>query len=305
MRPILRIGTRASALAIAQTREVISALKPLTAAVRCDVVPIRTKGDEIHDFGTSTIDNKSMFTKEIEQSLLEEKIDLAIHSMKDLTTEMPSGLVIGAIPKRENPRDVLISKGNKRFIELKFGTRVGTSSARRKAQLLASRGDFDIIETHGNVDTRLRKLDHGEFDAIVLAAAGLIRLGLEKRATEYLSPDVMLPAVGQGALAIQVREDDDEIRELVSQIDHTETRRAVEAERAFAGTLGADCRTPIAAYARAEAGGLAIDGMVASRDGRKLVRNRMVSDDPNATRIGEELAKSLLTKGAMTILEAA
>jgi hydroxymethylbilane synthase len=305
MRPILRIGTRASALAIAQTREVISALKPLTATVRCDVVPIRTKGDEIHDFGTSTIDNKSMFTKEIEQSLLEEKIDLAIHSMKDLTTEMPSGLVIGAIPKRENPRDVLISKGNKRFIELKFGTRVGTSSARRKAQLLASRGDFDIIETHGNVDTRLRKLDHGEFDAIVLAAAGLIRLGLEKRATEYLSPDVMLPAVGQGALAIQVREDDDEIRELVSQIDHTETRRAVEAERAFAGTLGADCRTPIAAYARAEGGRLAIDGMVASRDGRKLVRNRMVSDDPNATGIGQELAKSLLTKGAMTILEAA
>jgi len=305
MRPILRIGTRTSALAIAQTNEVISALKPLTAAVRCDVVPIRTKGDETHDFGSSTIDNKSMFTKEIEQSLLEERIDLAVHSMKDLTTEVPSGLVIGAIPKRENPRDVLISKGNKRFAELKFGTRIGTSSARRKSQLLASRGDFDIIETRGNVDTRLRKLDHREFDAIVLAAAGLIRLGLEKRATEYLSPDLMLPAVGQGALAIQVREDDAEIRELVSQIDHTETRRAVEAERAFASTLGADCRTPIAAYARAEGGKLAIDGMVASRDGRKLVRNRMVSDDPSATRIGQDLAKRLLTKGAMTILEAA
>jgi hydroxymethylbilane synthase len=305
MRPVIRIGTRASALAVAQTSEVITVLKRLTTTVRCDVIPIRTKGDEIRDFASSAIDNKSMFTKEIEQSLAEGKIDLAVHSMKDLTAEMPSGLVIGAIPKRENPRDVLVSKGNRRFAELKFGARVGTSSARRKAQLLASRGDFDVIETHGNVDTRLRKLDHGEFDGIVLAAAGLIRLGLSRRATEYLSPELMLPAVGQGALAIQVREDDAEIRGIVSQIDHPETRRAVEAERAFAGALGADCRTPIAAYARIEANRLVIDGMVASRDGRKLVRNRLVSNEPNPAGVGQELAKSLLTKGAMTILEAA
>lgn len=305
MRPVIHVGTRASALALAQTNEVITALKRLATTVRCDVVPIRTKGDEMHDFGSSTIDNKSVFTKEIEESLIEEKIDLAVHSMKDLTTEMTKRLVIGAIPKRENPRDVLISRGKAKFAELKPGARVGTSSARRKAQLLAARGDFNVIETHGNVDTRLRKLDRGECDAIVLAAAGLVRLGLDKRATEYLSPDLMLPAVGQGALAIQVREDDAEIRELVSQIDHSETRRAVEAERGFAGKLGADCRTPIAAYARVEVAKLVIDGMVASPDGRKLVRTRMVSDGPNAARIGEELAESLLTKGAMTILEAA
>jgi hydroxymethylbilane synthase len=305
MRPVIRIGTRASALAVAQTDEVITALKQLTTTVRCDVVLIRTKGDEMHDFDSSTIDNKSIFTKEIEESLIEERIDLAVHSMKDLTTEIPRGLVIGAIPKRENPRDVLVSKEHRSLAELKFGARVGTSSARRKAQLLASRGDFDVVETRGNVDTRLRKLDHGEFDATVLAAAGLIRLGLGKRATEYLSPELMLPAVGQGALAVQVREDDAEIRELVSQIEHPETRRAVEAERAFAGALGADCRTPIAAYAWVEANGLVIDGMVASRDGRKLVRSRLVSNEPNAAGVGQELAKSLLTRGAMTILEAA
>jgi hydroxymethylbilane synthase len=305
MRPVIRIGTRASALAVAQTDEVITALKQLTTTVRCDVVLIRTKGDEMHDFDSSTIDNKSIFTKEIEESLIEERIDLAVHSMKDLTTEIPRGLVIGAIPKRENPRDVLVSKEHRSLAELKFGARVGTSSARRKAQLLASRGDFDVVETRGNVDTRLRKLDHGEFDATVLAAAGLIRLGLSKRATEYLSPELMLPAVGQGALAVQVREDDAEIRELVSQIEHPETRRAVEAERAFAGALGADCRTPIAAYAWVEANGLVIDGMVASRDGRKLVRSRLVSNEPNAAGVGQELAKSLLTRGAMTILEAA
>jgi hydroxymethylbilane synthase len=305
MRSVIRVGTRASALALAQADEVIMAIRQLATLTRCEVVRIRTKGDDIHDFDSATIDNKSVFTKEIEQSLIEQKIDLAVHSMKDLVTEVPKGLVIAAIPKRKNPRDVLVSRGNEKFAELKPGARLGTSSARRKAQLLAARGDFDIIETHGNVDTRLRKLVAGEFDAVVLAAAGLVRLGLDKRATEYLSTDLMIPAVGQGALAIEAREEDGETRELVSQIDDTETRRAVEAERAFAGKLGADCKTPIAAYARLEGDRLAVDGMVASRDGRKLVRSRMVSDEPNATRIGEELAESLLAKGAMTILEAA
>jgi hydroxymethylbilane synthase len=305
MRPVIRIGTRSSALAMAQTNEVMSALKALATSIKWEVVPIRTKGDEMHDFSSSPLDNKSMFTKEIEQSLVEQKIDVAIHSMKDLTAEMPNGLLIGAIPERKNPHDVLVSKGNRAFTELKFGARIGTSSARRKAQLLASRGDLDILETHGNVETRIRKLDHGEFDAIVLAAAGLIRLGLERRASEYLPTDLMIPAVGQGAIAVQVREDDAEIRRLLSRINHTETRRAVEAERAFAGTLGADCKTPIAAYGKVEANKLVIDGMVASRDGRRIVRDRIVSDEPNPAAIGRDLARRLLTRGAMTILEAA
>ena len=305
MRPILRVGTRGSNLALAQASEVIAVLKHLRKGTRCEVVSIRTKGDEIHSLGRVSVDGKKLFTKEIEESLLERKIDLAVHSMKDLTTDLPEGLIIAGIPARQNPRDALISRSNAKFAELEGHARVGTSSARRKAQLLAARGDLEIVETRGNVDTRLRKLGNEEYDALVLAAAGLIRLGLEKHAAEYLSTNVMLPAVGQGALAIQVREDDAEIRELVSAIDHSETRRAVEAERAFARKLGADCRTPVAAYAKIESGKLAIDGMVAASNGRMLVRSRVVSGISDPAKIGEELAENLLSKGAAAILEAA
>jgi hydroxymethylbilane synthase len=305
MRPILRVGTRGSALALAQASEVIAALKHVRKGTRCEVVSIRTKGDEIRSLDRVSVDGKSIFTKEIEESLLERKIDLAVHSMKDLTTDLPEGLIIAGIPARQNPRDALISRSKAKFTELKGHARVGTSSARRKAQLLAARGDLEIVETRGNVDTRLRKLSGDEYDALVLAAAGLLRLGLEKHATEYLSTNVMLPAVGQGALAIQVREDDAELRELVSEIDHNETRRAVDAERAFARKLGADCRTPVAAYAKIESGKLAIDGMVAASNGRMLVRSRVVSGISDPAKIGEELAENLLSKGAAAILEAA
>ena len=305
MRPILRVGTRGSALALAQASEVITALKQVRRGTRCEVVQIRTKGDETQHSSNVSGDVKSLFTKEIEESLLEKKIDLAVHSMKDLTTDLPAGLVIAGIPKRQNPRDALISRSKAKFTELEGHARVGTSSARRKAQLLAARGDLEIVETRGNVDTRLRKLSDREYDALVLAAAGLIRLGLEKRATEYLSTDLMLPAVGQGALAVQVREDDSEIRELVSEIDHNETRGAVEAERAFARKLGADCRTPVAAYAKIASGRLTIDGMVAAPNGRMLVRSRVISEFSSPARIGEELAENLLSKGAAQILEVA
>lgn len=299
------VGTRRSSLALAQTNQVIDSLKKFVPNIRYEVVPIRTRGDKIQDLGTTAVEGKSMFTKEIEEALIKGQIDMAIHSMKDLTTDLPTGLVIGAVPERANPRDVLVSRNKKKFDQLQEGARVGTSSARRKTQLLAARADLEILGMHGNVDTRLRKLDRGEYDAIVLAAAGLIRLGLEKRATEYLSTDIMLPAVGQGALAIQSREDDHEIGQLLSNIDDKPTRRAVEAERAFARKLGADCRTPVAAYARAESGKLAIDGMIAARSGKMLVRSRIVSDNPDAEKVGEELAQTLLSKGAATVLEGA
>lgn len=305
MRSILRVGTRGSALALAQANEVIATLKQTGKGTRCEVVPIRTKGDEMHHSASMAVDGKSLYTKEIEESLLERKIDLAVHSMKDLTTDLPEGLVIAGIPERQNPRDVLISRNKAKFTELEGRARVGTSSARRKAQLLAARGDLEIVETHGNVETRLRKLDGGEYDALVLAAAGLSRLGLEKQATEYLSTDMMLPAVGQGALAIEVREDDAEIRELVSQIDHSKTRIAVETERAFARKLGADCRTPVAAYAKIESRKLSLEGMVAAINGRMLVRSRVVSDNLDPVRIGKELAENLLGRGAAAILEMA
>ncbi len=304
MKPRVLIGTRGSSLALAQTDQVVESLRTIAPNVRCEVVAIKTQGDKMHDLGTSAVEGKSLFTKEIEDALIKGRIDLAVHSMKDLTADVPAGLVITAVPERVNPRDALVSRNKKKFENLPGGARIGTSSARRKAQLLAARGDVEIVDMHGNIDTRLRKLQNRDYDAIVLAAAGLIRLGLERSATEFLSTEVMLPAVGQGALAIQSREDDIEIRDLLSKLNHEPTRRAVGAERAFAKKLGANCRTPIAAYARFEGSRLAIEGMVAAPTGRMLLRSRVVSDNPNAEKVGEELADSLINKGAEIVLEA-
>jgi hydroxymethylbilane synthase len=305
MRSRLRIGTRGSKLALVQTNEVIEAFKRVRNGGQYDVVPIHTKGDRRQELAESISDGKSAFTAEIEQALTKGDVDVAVHSMKDLPTDMAHGVLIGAIPKRASARDVLISRSKTKFQQLQGGARIGTSSARRKAQLLAARGDLQVIEMHGNVDTRLRKLEKGECEAIVLAAAGLERLGLGKQVTELLPTEIMLPAVGQGALAIQCREDDNEVLEALAKIDHKPTRRAVVAERAFARKLGADCRTPVAAYARVESGSLVIDGMVAAPSGRLLVRSRIISDNPNAESVGEELGDLLLMKGAAGILEVA
>jgi hydroxymethylbilane synthase len=305
MRHRLLVGTRGSALALIQANQVILAMKKIDSNLSYEVVTISTRGDKLHDRGATVIDGKSMYTEEIEEALAAQKIDIAVHSMKDLTTELPRSLAIAAVPERVNPRDVLISRDGTKFSNLPARTRVGTSSPRRKSQLLAARGDLEVLDMHGNVDTRLNKLRAGEFDAIVLAAAGLIRLGLEKKATEYLSTDTMLPAVGQGALAIETRENDTEVRELLSKIDHQPTRKAVTAERAFARRLDADCRTPVAAYARTESGKLVIDGLVATRNGSMLLKSRVASQNPNADEVGIELAEILLSKGASAILEAA
>lgn len=305
MRTRVLVGTRGSPLALAQANQVIQLLRKSAPNVRYEVIPIRTKGDKMHDVGRTAVEGKSLFTKEIEDSLLNRRVDVAIHSMKDLTTDLQKGLTVAAVPERANALDVLVSRDRRKFSELPGSARMGTSSPRRRAQLLAARGDLKVVEMHGNVDTRLHKLASGEYDAIVLAAAGLIRLGLEKSVTEILPIDIMLPAVGQGAVAIQSRDDDEEIISLFSRIDHQPTRLAVEAERAFARRLGAGCRTPIAAYARFEPKGLAIDGLVAAPSGRMLVRSRIVSDKLNPERVGEELADALLSKGAAVILEAA
>jgi len=305
MKNRLLVGTRGSALALAQTNEIVEALKRIAPGMRCDIVQIRTKGDKMHEQGATTPEGKSTYTEEIEDALTAEKIDIAVHSMKDLTTDLQKGLVIAAVPERINPRDVLISRDKTKLDQLPGKARVGTSSPRRKAQLSARRGDLEIVDMHGNVDTRLKKLEKGECDAIVLAAAGLIRLRLERNVTEYLSPDVMLPAVGQGALAVETRESSSEIIELLSKIDHESTRMAVDAERAFARRLGADCRTPIAAYARIEARKLVINGLVATPNGNMLVRSQIASGDIVPEKVGQELAEVLLNKGAAAILEAA
>lgn len=305
MRHRLLVGTRGSTLALIQVDQVILAMKKIDSNLSYGVVTISTRGDKLHDRGATVIDGKTMYTEELEEALAAQKIDIAVHSMKDLTTELPRSLAIAAVPERVNPRDVLISRDGTKFSKLPARTRVGTSSPRRKSQLLAARGDLEVLDMHGNVDTRLKKLHAGEFDAIVLAAAGLIRLGLEKKATEYLSTDTMLPAVGQGALAIETRENDTEVRELLSKIDHQPTRKAVTAERAFARRLDANCHTPVAAYARTESGKLIIDGLVATRNGSMLLKSRVASQNPNADEVGIELAEILLSKGASAILEAA
>ncbi len=304
MRNSIIVGTRGSALALAQTQQIVQALKELESSLSFEIAEIKTKGDSIRDSGESIVDSKRLFTKEIEESLIHKEIRIAVHSMKDLTTDLPTGLKIAAVPQRSDHRDALISRDKRKFEQLPGGARVGTSSPRRKTQLLAARGDLRILAMHGNVDTRLRKLDSGEYEAIVVAAAGLARLGMEKRATELLSTRIMLPAIGQGALAVETREDDEEMVELLSRINHEPTYRAVEAERAFARKLGANCQTPIAAFATVHETKLRIDGMVASSDGRMLLRTQLTSDKSDPRKVGEELAESLINKGAQLLLGA-
>jgi len=298
------IGSRSSALALAQTKLVVDSLKKHVPTLRYRIIPIKTSGDALHEKPQAVIDNKSLFTKEIEVSLLKEEVDIAVHSMKDLTTDLPSGLTIAAVPPRGNHRDALVSRSKEKFQHLPGGARIGTSSPRRKSQLLAARADLQVVDMHGNVDSRLRKLRSGVCDAIILAAAGLDRLGLERHVTEFLSTEILLPAVGQGALAVQSRENDNEVIELLSHIDHGPTRRAIEAERAFARKLGANCKTPIAAYARTTGSKIEIDGLVGSSDGRKVMRSRLASDNVDAGKVGEELADYLLKQGAQLVLEA-
>jgi hydroxymethylbilane synthase len=296
------VGTRGSQLALAQTNQVIEELKRAVPSLKCEVVPIQTRGDKMHELGVS-VEGKSIFTREIEEALIQGRVDIAVHSMKDLPVDPSTGTAIAAIPKRGNPHDVLISREKRKFSQLPPRARVGTSSPRRKSQLLAARGDLEIVDVHGNVDTRLKKLANSTYDAIVVAAAGLERLRLDSKATEILPTSLMLPAVGQGALAVQSRDGDEEIMELIIRIDHSITRNEIEAERGFAKRLGANCRTPIAAYARSDSSKLTIEGMVSSRNGRMLVRGRVSSNNPNSSQIGAELAKSLLDKGASVLLE--
>ncbi|HYW00660.1 MAG TPA: hydroxymethylbilane synthase [Candidatus Acidoferrum sp.] len=300
----IAVGTRGSLLAIAQTNQTIEALRKITPGVRYKVVTIHTKGDKASSWNETT-PRKEMFTKEIEESLIKHEIDIAIHSVKDLTTDISTGLVIAAVTKRLDPRDVMITRSKCNFSQIPARAKVGTSSARRKAQLLAARADLEILELHGNVDTRIRKIRNGEYDVIVLASAGLARLGLQSHVSEVIPTDVMLPAVGQGALAIQCREADEEIRDLMKKIEHRPTREAVEAERAFAKKLGADCQTPVAAYARYESTRFTIEGLVAAPNGRILVRSRLTSRTQKPESVGEELASRLLAQGAETIMEMA
>ena len=297
------IGSRGSQLALWQANWVKSELERLHDNVDIDIRIIATSGDIIQDVPLAKIGGKGLFVKEIEEALLANEIDLAVHSMKDVPMELPTQLGISVITKRENPLDALISKNGEKLADLPQGATIGTSSLRRSSQLLKYRGDFKIHPLRGNVDTRLRKVEEGKYDAILLASAGLNRLGWANRITEEISHDILLPAMGQGALGIETRLDDTKIYDLISTLNHEQTHYAVSAERSLVGRLDGGCQVPIGAYARIEKGLITLKGLVASLDGEIIYKLENVGPVDDAINIGQELGSKLLKMGANEILE--
>ncbi|MCH2389413.1 MAG: hydroxymethylbilane synthase [Nitrospinales bacterium] len=297
------IGSRGSQLALWQANWVKSELERLHDNADIDIRIIATSGDNIQDVPLAKIGGKGLFVKEIEEALLANEIDLAVHSMKDVPMELPTELGISVITKRENPLDALISKNGEKLADLPQGATIGTSSLRRSSQLLKYRDDFKIHPLRGNVDTRLRKVEEGKYDAILLASAGLNRLGWANRITEEISHDILLPAMGQGALGIETRLDDTKIYDFISTLNHEQTHYAVSAERSLVGRLDGGCQVPIGAYARVEKGLITLKGLVASLDGEIIYKLENVGPVDDAINIGQELGAQLLKMGANEILE--
>lgn len=303
------IGTRGSKLALWQAEWVKAQIESLVPGVEVTLKKIKTTGDKILDVPLAKVGGKGLFVKEIEEAMLRGEIDLAVHSMKDVPTELPDGLHLGAICEREDPRDAFISglseKGFtiKSFNELPQGATIGTSSLRRSCQLKNLRPDLKIVQLRGNVDTRLRKLDEGQFDAIILASAGVKRLGHKDRITEYLPTDISLPAIGQGAIGIECRVDDEFINSIISRLNHQETAVCVKAERAFLRRLEGGCQVPIAAHAVLRDERVVLDGLVGSIEGDRIIRDSMEGSITDAEKIGVELAELILSRGGKEILD--
>ncbi len=302
MRKHLKIGTRGSLLATTQSTWVKKQIEAEHPGITVDLVKIVTKGDKILDVPLAKVGGKGLFVKEIEEALLRKDVDLAVHSMKDVPSELPDELHLGIIPPRENPHDAFISSKFPRFDALPQGATVGTSSLRRRAQLAALRPDLKIVDLRGNLDTRLRKLDEGKFQAIILAAAGLNRLGMSSRATGYFTPEEMLPAVGQGALGIELRKDDTELLAGLSFLNDDNTTVAVASERAFLYRLEGGCQVPIGAFAEVHDGQVKLTGLVASVDGKKVLKDSISGPNAEAQQVGTELANKLLDMGGREIL---
>jgi hydroxymethylbilane synthase len=299
----LRIGTRGSLLAKWQAESVRKQLFAATG-VDAEIVVIKTAGDKLQHAPLTEIGGKGIFIKELEEALLDESIDLAVHSVKDIPTDTPSRLCFPAVCKRADVRDCLVSANGVSLANLRQGARVGTGSLRRQTQLLHLRPDLDFRDLRGNVDTRLRKVDSGEYEAILLAKAGLDRLGLSQRIAETLSPDVCMPAVGQGAIGVEARLKDAEIATVLAALDDAETRTAIIAERALLAAMQGGCQVPLGAWARMERGELVMEACVCSVDGVQYIKERISGAAENATQIGQQLAKQLLDAGAMEILQA-
>ncbi|OPX19191.1 MAG: hydroxymethylbilane synthase [Desulfobacca sp. 4484_104] len=302
MTPQLRIGTRGSPLALAQARWVQAELETQHPHLTVSLTIIKTTGDKILDVPLAQVGGKGLFTKEIEQALLAGGVDLGVHSMKDVPAELPEGLMISTITAREDWRDALISHRYQRLDDIPAGGRIGTSSLRRRAQLLHHRPDLQILPLRGNVETRLRKLAEENLDAIILAVAGLNRLGLKHLITCYLPPEQMLPAIGQGALGLELRGPDTQTLNLVACLDDPASRVAVRAERAFLARLEGGCQVPVAGLGLLAEGRLNLEGLISDPEGRVLLRDRLTGNPEDAEDLGTSLADTLLQRGGREIL---
>ena len=299
----LRTATRRSPLALWQARHV-AGLLGARHNVRSELIELTTEGDRVLSAPLSEVGGKGLFVKELEGAILEGRADLAVHSLKDMTSQIPPGLLLACVPEREDPRDAFVGRVGPTLFALPEGARVGTSSLRRSCQILERRPDLRVMGLRGNVQTRLRKVEEEDLAGAVLALAGLRRLGLESRITEVLEPEVMLPAVGQGALAIECREEDAELRRMLEVLDDRQARIAVTAERAFLGRLEGGCTVPLAAHARLERDTVRLQALVGRPDGTQVLRAAREGTIPDAERIGTDLADALLAAGAREILDA-
>lgn len=300
----IRIATRKSPLALRQAEMVSDRLRSLHRKLSVELVPMSTKGDKLLDAPLAAVGGKGLFLKELEHALLEDRADIAVHSVKDVTVSLPEGLCMPVITSREDPRDALVSNRHDSLDALPDGARVGTSSLRRRCQLNAIKPGLEVINLRGGVHTRLRKLDAGEFDALILASAGLLRLGLEQRIGERLNPDRFVPAIGQGAMGIELRQGDETTESLVAPLNHRESALCVRAERAMNAALGGGCQVPIAGHATLDQGTLTLVSVVASIDGSEVIRASGTAPDSEPEALGRRVASALEAGGAKRILDA-
>lgn len=302
MKKQIKIGTRGSQLALYQAKKVKTTLENLFPELQVELEIIKTKGDKILDVALSKIGDKGLFTKEIENALLDRSVDIAVHSLKDLPTTLPEGLKLGAVLERGEFRDALVSKHGKKLSELVAGDVVATSSLRRQAGLMKMNNQIFIKDIRGNVNSRLQKMEDGYCDAMIMAAAGLQRLGLEKYITEIIDPEIIVPAVSQGAIALEIRMNDPEVELLMQKINHTETWNAIIAERAFLAHLEGGCQVPLGCFSKVENGLLTMNGFVASLDGKQFINETISGDISKGAELGVQMAEKMLERGAMEIL---
>ncbi|MDR5659665.1 hydroxymethylbilane synthase [Serpentinicella sp. ANB-PHB4] len=298
----IKIGSRASRLAVVQAELIISMLKEKFPKYTYEIVKMKTLGDKILDKTLDKIGGKGLFVKEIQSALINEKVDLAVHSMKDMPSETLDELVLACITKREDPRDVLVTKDHLSLKELPYGAKIGSSSLRRQAQILKLREDIKVVPIRGNVETRLGKIETEEMDGVILAAAGLNRLGLNKRISNYLDTENFIPAVGQGALGCEARKNDREVLSMLEAINDDETYKCVMAERAFLKLLEGGCHAPIGAYGHVEGNQIILTGMVASPDGKKVIKHHVQGDQTSFGDLGIQLGKGIIQQGGKSLV---